>query len=146
VHLVHALEVTAEAGHRTHALVIVGELQRTATASASPNLSAPLWLATGVLAALTLGSGMATLAHQRNYQRRLARPYTVDPAAASHDLHEQRSHLQNWLLATDVLAGLTVLTGGAAIYFSLRPGHGREDDRTLGTSAAGVTVGASGSF
>jgi tetratricopeptide (TPR) repeat protein len=137
----------------TRLIVIAGQLTRVHLdlhrddAGDSFALATPLWIATGVLAAAALGSGIVALAHSRDYERRLEKPYAGDPASASRDLERRRSRLRNWLIASDVLGGVTVLTGGAALYFSLSPADGAEPDRGAESARPmDIFAGVSGRF
>jgi hypothetical protein len=87
-------------------------------APSQPSIARPLWVATGVLAALTVGSGVITLVNKRGYEDELGQPHTQDPLSASRDLESQRNQLDTWLVVTDVLAAATLVSGAAALYFS----------------------------
>lgn len=109
-------------------------------------LATPLWIATGALAVLTIGSAAVSFDRQRDYERRRERPQSGDAADAKRALQNQRSQLAHWLLATDILAGVTLLSAGTAVYFSLAPVAGSELEPALGHGGGGLLATAGASF
>lgn len=112
----------------------------------APRLSVPLWIATGALTVLTAGAVIASIDQRNEYERRLERPQSGDPAQVRSSLREQRARLGNWLLATDILAGLTLASGGAALYFSVTPVGGGESGREGLGVLDGLLATAHGTF
>lgn len=109
-------------------------------------LATPMWIATGVLAVLAIGSAAISFERQRDYERRRERPQSGDAAAAARALQSQRSEVSRWLLATDILAGVTLLSAGTAVYFSVAPLAGPELEPALGQGVGGVLAAAGGRF
>ncbi len=106
------------------------------------DLATPLWIATGSLAGSSLGSAIIALVHKRSYERALGRAFDGDPAAANRDLQRKRSHVSNWLLVTDILAGATLLGAGASLYFTLEPKTDLEDAK----GSRGIITTLGGTF
>lgn len=96
-------------------------------AAEQTDLSTPLWIATGVCGALALGSGISTLIQRQNYDRSLEQGHAGPAEDTQHDLQQQRSRLEKWLLITDILIGATAATGIAAVYVSVRESDAPEN-------------------
>lgn len=130
------------AGHVTSSArvsVIAGELTQLRfelldlPASPEASLAKPLWIVTAILAAVTAGSGVVTLVNKHEYEQDLAQPHSGDPLQTSRNLESQRNRLDTWMLVTDVLAGATLISGGTALYFTLRS-NSTEDGETSGAA------------
>jgi len=111
---------------------------------ARPSLAKPFWIATGVCAALAIGSGIIAFNYHSDYEQDVKQAQPGDPADVHDDLESQRSRLQGWLVATDILAAMTALTGVTAVYFSVHEAAGSE--RTGSSGKVGLVGGMSGSF
>jgi hypothetical protein len=108
-------------------------------------LATPLWVAAVLCGALAVGSGIVALNHRRNYDRSLEQTREGDAAAIHHAFEQQRSRVEAWLLATDILMGVTAATGVAAIYLSVRGDDVPERNDTA-LRALGVSATVRGQF
>lgn len=78
------------------------------------------WIATGVLAAGTIGTALAANAAHSDYERQRDTPISGSPAEARADLERQRDLVGGLAVATDVLALATLVAGGISLYLTLR--------------------------
>jgi tetratricopeptide (TPR) repeat protein len=79
------------------------------------------WIVTGVLAAGTIGAGIAASAASSRYDDKRNTPISGSPEEAISELDRQRNLVRGLALTTDILAGLTLVAGGVSLYFTLKP-------------------------
>lgn len=79
------------------------------------------WIITGVLAAGTVGTGIAALAASSKYDTKRETPISGSVAEAKADLERQKNLVGGLAVATDILAVSTVVATGISLYLTFRP-------------------------
>ena len=92
----------------------------TQTTSGLPGPAVASWIVTGLLAAGTVGTGIAALAASSTYDTKRETPISGSPEDARADLERQRSLVSGLALTTDILAAATLVGAGVSLYFTLR--------------------------
>jgi hypothetical protein len=93
----------------------------TQTTSGLPGPAVASWIVTGLLAAGTVGTGIAALAASSTYDSKRQTPISGSPEDARADLERQRSLVRGLALTTDLLGAATLVGAGVSLYFTLRP-------------------------
>lgn len=101
-----------------------------------PGVAVAGWIATGVLAAGAVGAGVAASLAASSYETQRKTPISGSPAEARADLERQRDLVTGLALTTDALALAALITGGAALYFTVRGKPRSEPSRARAASAA----------
>lgn len=101
-----------------------------------------LWGGTALLAGAATVTGVLALGASSDFDDRKGVPVPASDNAKYDDAHAKMRRLT---IATDVLAGLALVTGGAALYFTLkpsRPSHEAASAAPLRSLSAGVGPGS----
>lgn len=93
----------------------------TQTDAGLPGTAIASWIVTGLLAAGTVGTGIAAVAASSKYDTKRQTPIAGSPEEARADLERQRSLVRGLALTTDILAVATLAGAGVSLYFTLRP-------------------------
>lgn len=78
------------------------------------------WVATGVIAAGAVGTGIAATAAQNKFDTMRSSPISGSPEQARSDLDRQGDLADGLALATDVLIGTAIVAGGISLWLTLR--------------------------
>lgn len=112
----------------------------TQSSNGLPGTAVASWIVTGLLAAGTVGTGIAAMATSSKYETQRQAPISGSPEEARADLERQRSLVSGLALTTDLLAVSTLLGAGLSLYLTLRtrpdPGAPRLRVQGLGASFA----------
>jgi tetratricopeptide (TPR) repeat protein len=92
----------------------------TTTTTGLPGSTIAAWIGAGVLAAGTIGTGIAANAARSNYDTQRGTPISGSPEQARSDLERQRDLVRGLALTTDILAVTTIVVGAVALYLTLR--------------------------
>lgn len=112
------------------------ELVVTEGSGGLPGSAVASWIVTGLLAAGTVGTGIAALAASSRYDTKLEAPISGSPEEAKADLDRQRSLVKGLALTTDILAVSTLVGAGLSLYFTLRPRPEAPQVRVQGLGAS----------
>jgi tetratricopeptide (TPR) repeat protein len=93
----------------------------TQTTSGLPGAAIASWIVTGLLAAGTVGTGIAAVAASSKYDSKRETPIAGPPEEARADLERQRSLVRGLALTTDILAVATLAGAGVSLYLTLKP-------------------------
>jgi len=96
------------------------EIVVTHTSTGLPASVVVAWIATGVLAAGTIGTAIAANAEHSDYERQRGTPISSTPSSARDALERQRDLVTGLAVTTDVLALATLVAGGVSLYLTLR--------------------------
>ncbi len=78
------------------------------------------WIATGVLAAGAVGTGIAATSAQNKFDAMRTSPISGSPEQARADLDRQGNLADGLALVTDVLVGTAIVAGGVSLWLTLR--------------------------
>jgi hypothetical protein len=96
------------------------------------------WIGAGALAAGAIGTGVATVLADSEYDKMRRNPQDGSGKEIRSTLDRQADTVERLALVTDVLAGAAAVSGGVALYFTLRGTTARE------TPAPRASVGLAG--
>lgn len=85
------------------------------------------WVATGVLVAGAVGTGIAAISAENTFDRMRTSPIEGSPTQARADLDRQGSLADGLAVATDILVGTAIIAGGVSLWLTLR---GKPQPRT----------------
>jgi tetratricopeptide (TPR) repeat protein len=119
----HVRELTLAGGdHYTLRIALAemrGSPKQKAPEGRMPTLATAGWVVSGVLAATTVGFGIAALHASSRYEDARSADIVGTAAQAKEFLESERSKVRTLSLATDILAASTLVLGGAALYLTL---------------------------
>jgi tetratricopeptide (TPR) repeat protein len=78
------------------------------------------WIATGVIAAGAIGTGLAATNAQNKFETMRTSPISGSPEQARADLDRQGNVADGLALATDILIGTALVAGGVSLWLTLR--------------------------
>lgn len=93
----------------------------TQTTTGLPGGVVASWIITGILAAGTVGTGIAAVAASSKYDTKRETPISGSVAEAKADLERQKSLVSGLAVTTDILAVSTVVATGISLYLTFRP-------------------------
>lgn len=93
----------------------------TQTTTGLPGPVVASWIVTGILAAGTVGTGIAAIAASSKYETKRETPITGSAQEAKADLERQKDLVSGLALTTDILAVTTVVAAGVSLYLTFRP-------------------------
>ncbi|MBS2014828.1 MAG: PEGA domain-containing protein [Deltaproteobacteria bacterium] len=79
------------------------------------------WIVTGILAAGTVGTGIAAVAASSKYDTMRETPISGSVQEARSDLERQKSLVGGLAVTTDILAVSTIVATGISLYLTFRP-------------------------
>ncbi|GAC1580893.1 MAG: hypothetical protein NVS3B20_11720 [Polyangiales bacterium] len=94
------------------------------------------WAITGVLGASTLGTGIATLSAKSDLDALLKQRNV-----SASELQSKSSQYRTFTLATEVLAGATLLAAGASLYFTLASSKATEHKKKQAMDSLRLSAG-----
>jgi hypothetical protein len=97
-----------------------------------------LWGGAGLLAAGAAVTGALAVGASNDFDDLKGKPVRPNEGDKYDDAHAKMTRLS---VATDVLAGLALVTGGAALYFTLKPAHSSAESASAPPLSAGFGPG-----